>query len=168
MLFQKLAQNRVISVSISDFGSGHFQMPNSKKSETFAKKCCHFCGTAVLVLCDFYTHLLCSAKPWSLPGLPSTTSDRLCWQRGRGGGSVLGYLSLVFWFKQFPAVWDMIETMKCLGNIAILPTLHMLPAATQRHPVIKDMNLGARVGAKHLNLLAFVSLHQIFCSTGDV
>lgn len=58
--------------------------------------------------------------------------------------------------------------MKCLGNIAVLLTLHMLPTATQRHPVVKDVNLGARVGAKHLSLLAFVSLHQIICSTGTV
>ena len=68
----------------------------------------------------------------------------------RGNGYTLGCLGLVFWFKQFPAMSDMIKMTKRLGNVVLRLTLHVLPAATQMHTVIRDTNSGARVGGRHL------------------
>lgn len=93
-----------------------------------------------------------SLGPFWGPAQPVTgCTDR----KERGNGFVLGCLGLVFWFKQFPAMRDMIKMTKCLGNIVLQLTLHILPAATQMHTVIRDMNSGARVGTRHLESPGF-------------
>lgn len=138
------------------------QLP--KKSGT-STKWDHSCSTVV-------PRALCfpnPSSPWGFPFLsvalvllclPSTTSDMLWWQRGEGG--LWAWLpELELWLKSLPAMWDVIKMMKYQGNIAWRLTVHMLPAATQT-------SLGARAGARHLNPLAFVSSHQIICSTDNV
>lgn len=103
------------------------------------------------MLCNYLVHLLlsaapCSTKPQSLLGT-SATSDRMHWQRGKW--EWLGCLGLMLWFKQFPAMGDMIKMTKRLGKVLQL-TLYILPGATQMHTIIRDVNSGARVGGMHL------------------
>lgn len=86
-------------------------------------------------------------------------------------GSVLGCLGLVFWFKQFPAMRDMIKMTKCSGNIVLWLTLHTYSWHTacchKMYTVIQDMNSGAREGERHLESPSFCQFASN-CFAGNV
>lgn len=117
------------------------------------------------MLCNNFTHLLLwavfsSTKPWCFwePVLP--VIERKGWN-----GFLLGCQGLVFWFKQFPAMRDMIKMTKHFRNIVLWLTLHTLPATTQMHTVIRDMNSGVKVGGRHLESPCFCQFasNLLFC-----